>query len=208
MTKIRKNQPFLGYRGSQNETKRKLVANVRHAEDLYYNTGDVLALDQEGFFYFRDRLGDTFRSGIGGLGGRGFWSVPPPWRRMGPSLPRGWIVPFLAQVLFSWVVASIPRDRTSFPVAGISLREDSSPLRGRSIPVLGRGLSPFRWKGENVSTGEVEGVLSTLDFLEEVNVYGVPVPGMKSSPDFIHLAPLCVENLSLQTKGAVGVQRC
>ncbi|KAF1591482.1 UNVERIFIED_CONTAM: Bile acyl-CoA synthetase, partial [Eudyptes pachyrhynchus] len=35
----------------------------------------------------------------------------------------------------------------------------------------------FRWKGENVSTGEVESVLSSLDFLEEVNVYGVPVPG-------------------------------
>ncbi|XP_072463311.1 long-chain fatty acid transport protein 5 isoform X2 [Notamacropus eugenii] len=35
----------------------------------------------------------------------------------------------------------------------------------------------FRWKGENVSTREVEGVLSLVDFLEEVNVYGVPVPG-------------------------------
>ncbi|XP_068959549.1 long-chain fatty acid transport protein 5 [Petaurus breviceps papuanus] len=35
----------------------------------------------------------------------------------------------------------------------------------------------FRWKGENVSTREVEGVLSLVDFLEEVNVFGVPVPG-------------------------------
>ncbi|XP_074075765.1 long-chain fatty acid transport protein 5 [Macrotis lagotis] len=35
----------------------------------------------------------------------------------------------------------------------------------------------FRWKGENVSTREVEAVLSLVDFLEEVNVYGVPVPG-------------------------------
>lgn len=78
MTKIRKNQPFLGYRGSQEETKKKLVANVRHVGDLYFNTGDVLALDQEGFFYFRDRLGDTFRSGMGGLGGRGLWGVLPP----------------------------------------------------------------------------------------------------------------------------------
>jgi hypothetical protein len=38
----------------------------------------VLTLDQEGFFYFQDRLGDTFRSGMGGLGGRGFWGVLPP----------------------------------------------------------------------------------------------------------------------------------
>lgn len=38
-------------------------------------------------------------------------------------------------------------------------------------------LQPHRWKGENVSTREVEGVLSVVDFLQEVNVYGVPVPG-------------------------------
>ncbi|XP_052026964.1 long-chain fatty acid transport protein 5 isoform X2 [Apodemus sylvaticus] len=108
LTKIRKNQPFLGYRGSQEETKKKLVANVRHVGDLYFNTGDVLALDQEGFFYFRDRLGDT-----------------------------------------------------------------------------------FRWKGENVSTGEVEGVLSNVDFLEEVNVYGVSVPGCEGKVGMaaVKLAP-------------------
>ncbi|XP_028929796.1 bile acyl-CoA synthetase [Ornithorhynchus anatinus] len=35
----------------------------------------------------------------------------------------------------------------------------------------------FRWKGENVSTREVEATLAVLDFLKEVNVYGVPVPG-------------------------------
>lgn len=38
-------------------------------------------------------------------------------------------------------------------------------------------LPPRRWKGENVSTREVEGVLSLVDFLQEVNVYGVAVPG-------------------------------
>lgn len=103
---------------------------------------------------------------------------------------QGWGMLFLGCVIFSWGVASIPRDRTSFPGAGISLREDSISLRGQSIPILGHGFSPFRWKGENVSTGEVESVLSSLDFLEDVNVYGVPVPGMESSPDFIHLAPL------------------
>lgn len=35
----------------------------------------------------------------------------------------------------------------------------------------------FRWKGENVSTTEVSDVLGCLDFLQEVNVYGVTVPG-------------------------------
>lgn len=35
----------------------------------------------------------------------------------------------------------------------------------------------FRWKGENVSTSEVEGALARLHFLEHAVVYGVQVPG-------------------------------
>lgn len=42
-------------------------------------------------------------------------------------------------------------------------------------------LQPHRWKGENVSTREVESVLSLVDFLQEVNVYGVSVPGVEDS---------------------------
>ncbi|KAM6154829.1 long-chain fatty acid transport protein 5 isoform 1-T1 [Erethizon dorsatum] len=94
LTKVLSHYPFLGYRGLRELSERKLVRDVQRPGDLYYNTGDVLAMDREGFFYFHDRLGDT-----------------------------------------------------------------------------------FRWKGENVSTREVEGVLSLVDFLQEVNVYGVTVPG-------------------------------
>ncbi|XP_062922383.1 long-chain fatty acid transport protein 2-like isoform X2 [Mobula hypostoma] len=35
----------------------------------------------------------------------------------------------------------------------------------------------FRWKGENVATTEVADVLSALDFVQNVCVYGVTVPG-------------------------------
>lgn len=35
----------------------------------------------------------------------------------------------------------------------------------------------FRWKGENVSTTEVEGTLSRLLDMADVAVYGVEVPG-------------------------------
>ncbi|KAK6494593.1 long-chain fatty acid transport protein 6-like [Huso huso] len=35
----------------------------------------------------------------------------------------------------------------------------------------------FRWKGENVATTEVADILGDLEFLQEVNVYGVSVPG-------------------------------
>lgn len=37
----------------------------------------------------------------------------------------------------------------------------------------------FRWKGENVSTTEVEGTLSRLLDMKDVVVYGVDVPGME-----------------------------
>ncbi|NXV04164.1 S27A2 synthetase, partial [Cettia cetti] len=35
----------------------------------------------------------------------------------------------------------------------------------------------FRWKGENVATTEVEATLGLVSFIQEVNVYGVTVPG-------------------------------
>ncbi|XP_032027244.1 long-chain fatty acid transport protein 5 isoform X2 [Hylobates moloch] len=108
LTKVLSHQPFVGYRGPRELSERKLVRNVRQSGDVYYNTGDVLAMDREGFLYFRDRLGDT-----------------------------------------------------------------------------------FRWKGENVSTHEVEGVLSQVDFLQQVNVYGVCVPGCEGKVGMaaVQLAP-------------------
>ncbi|XP_011814507.1 PREDICTED: bile acyl-CoA synthetase isoform X2 [Colobus angolensis palliatus] len=108
LTRVVSHQPFVGYRGPRELSERKLVRNVRQSGDVYYNTGDVLAMDREGFLYFRDRLGDT-----------------------------------------------------------------------------------FRWKGENVSTHEVEGVLSQVDFLQQVNVYGVCVPGCEGKVGMaaVQLAP-------------------
>lgn len=40
-----------------------------------------------------------------------------------------------------------------------------------------RSGDTFRWKGENVSTTEVEGTLSSLLGQKDVAVYGVTVPG-------------------------------
>ncbi|EPY90093.1 Bile acyl-CoA synthetase [Camelus dromedarius] len=108
LTQVLGRQPFLGYRGARELSERKLVRNVRRPNDVYYNSGDVLTVDREGFLCFRDRLGDT-----------------------------------------------------------------------------------FRWKGENVSTREVEGVLAQVDFLQEVNVYGVSVPGCEGKVGMaaVQLAP-------------------
>ncbi|XP_077479541.1 long-chain fatty acid transport protein 6 [Stigmatopora argus] len=37
----------------------------------------------------------------------------------------------------------------------------------------------FRWKGENVATTEVSENLGSVDFIQEVNVYGVEIPGQE-----------------------------
>ncbi|XP_007955192.1 bile acyl-CoA synthetase [Orycteropus afer afer] len=108
VTRVTKYAPFPGYHGPRELTERKLVRDVRRPGDVYFNTGDVMAMDREGFLYFRDRLGDT-----------------------------------------------------------------------------------FRWKGENVSTREVEKVLLLVDFLQDVNVYGVSVPGCEGKVGMaaVQLAP-------------------
>ncbi|XP_016065643.1 PREDICTED: very long-chain acyl-CoA synthetase, partial [Miniopterus natalensis] len=92
--KITQLTPFSGYAGGKAQTEKKKLRDVFKKGDVYFNSGDLLMIDQEGFMYFHDRVGDT-----------------------------------------------------------------------------------FRWKGENVATTEVSDVLGLVDFIQEVNVYGVPVPG-------------------------------
>ncbi|KAM6450426.1 long-chain fatty acid transport protein 2-like isoform 2-T2 [Liasis olivaceus] len=94
VSKITVTTPFHGYAGDPQKTKKKILQDVLEKGDRYFNSGDLLMQDHDGFIYFRDRVGDT-----------------------------------------------------------------------------------FRWKGENVATTEVETILAMLEFIQEVNVYGVPVPG-------------------------------
>src|SRR5207249_388857 len=86
-------QRFEGY-ASQLETDRKILHDVFKKGDLWFRTGDLMRKDKNGYFYFVDRIGDT-----------------------------------------------------------------------------------FRWKGENVSTTEVEEVVGRFDGILETNVYGVQIPG-------------------------------
>jgi fatty-acyl-CoA synthase len=83
---------FDGYTDA-NATSRKVLGNVFAAGDSWFRTGDLMRKDQAGYYYFLDRLGDT-----------------------------------------------------------------------------------FRWKGENVSTTEVAGVVSACRGVTDAVVYGVPVP--------------------------------
>ncbi len=91
----RAGREFEGYT-NRAESARKMLHDVFRKGDVWFRTGDLMRRDAHGYFYFVDRIGDT-----------------------------------------------------------------------------------FRWKGENVSTGEVGDALAAVPGISDVNVYGVHVPGME-----------------------------
>uniref|UniRef100_A0A8C9S819 long-chain-fatty-acid--CoA ligase n=1 Tax=Scleropages formosus TaxID=113540 RepID=A0A8C9S819_SCLFO len=61
VAKISSRSPFNGYARNPQQTKEKQLQDVFQKGDLYYNTGDLMRIDEDNFFYFQDRVGDTFR---------------------------------------------------------------------------------------------------------------------------------------------------
>jgi fatty-acyl-CoA synthase len=52
---------FAGYAGAPQETQKKILRDVLKKGDLWFRTGDLLRQDALGYYYFVDRVGDTFR---------------------------------------------------------------------------------------------------------------------------------------------------
>ncbi|NWW28117.1 S27A6 protein, partial [Falcunculus frontatus] len=92
VVQVTEDAPFSGYVGNTEASEKKLLHNVFVEGDVYLDTGDLLVMDEDGFLYFTDQVGDT-----------------------------------------------------------------------------------FRWKGENVATLEVAEIIGMMDFVQEVNIYGVSV---------------------------------
>src|SRR5262249_18480563 len=51
---------FEGY-ASEAETEKKILRNVFAPGDAWFRSGDLMRQDKDGYFYFVDRIGDTFR---------------------------------------------------------------------------------------------------------------------------------------------------
>ncbi|WJR79390.1 long-chain-acyl-CoA synthetase [Bradyrhizobium sp. NP1] len=51
---------FEGYTDAA-ETDKKILRDVQAKGDAWFRTGDLMRLDEQGFFHFVDRVGDTFR---------------------------------------------------------------------------------------------------------------------------------------------------
>jgi len=60
LIKIGDTTRFEGYT-NQSATEKKVIRDTFVEGDAYFRSGDLLKLDAEGFFYFVDRIGDTFR---------------------------------------------------------------------------------------------------------------------------------------------------
>ncbi len=46
---------------SASDTERRILRDVFERGDAWYRTGDLMRRDEHGFYYFVDRIGDTFR---------------------------------------------------------------------------------------------------------------------------------------------------
>jgi fatty-acyl-CoA synthase len=51
---------FEGY-ARRDETEKKILRHVFVPNDIWFRTGDLMRKDENGYFYFVDRIGDTFR---------------------------------------------------------------------------------------------------------------------------------------------------
>jgi len=54
-------EKFDGYVQDNRQTAAKILSDVFAKGDRWYRTGDLLRRDADGYFYFVDRIGDTFR---------------------------------------------------------------------------------------------------------------------------------------------------
>ena len=54
-------QTYDGYHRDIESTRKKVLCNVFKTGDAYFLSGDILRMDEEGFLFFCDRTGDTFR---------------------------------------------------------------------------------------------------------------------------------------------------
>ena len=61
--KIVRNHPSRSFDGyvDKEATEKKIVRDVLLKGDMWFRSGDLLFMDEFGWMYFVDRLGDTFR---------------------------------------------------------------------------------------------------------------------------------------------------
>ncbi|MET0546086.1 MAG: long-chain-acyl-CoA synthetase [Caulobacterales bacterium] len=54
-------QRFDGYAGDEKQTNKKILHDVFKKGDSWFRSGDLMRKDKEGYYYFIDRMGDSYR---------------------------------------------------------------------------------------------------------------------------------------------------
>ena len=52
---------YAGYANNKEASEKKIIYNLFRKGQNAFNTGDLCVMDWEGYIYFVDRLGDTYR---------------------------------------------------------------------------------------------------------------------------------------------------
>ena len=152
---------FEGYTDAA-ATERKILRDVFQPGDRWYRSGDLLRCDADGYFYFVDRIGDTYRwksenvstqevaEALGGFPGLEIANVygvrvPGAEGRAGmAALVLRDRMAFDGAALFAWVAAKLP-DYAAPLFVRLSPEPDvTSTFKLRKIDVQREGYDPAR----------------------------------------------------------------
>ncbi|KAG7221202.1 hypothetical protein INR49_017419 [Caranx melampygus] len=133
--------PFFGYAGSKQLTEKKLLRNVFAKGDVYFNTGDLMAEDHEGFICFRDRVGDTFRYCVMWLPAQPLWSRHEGRAGMAAMIVRPGLT-FDGKKLFEHVKRDLPTYAHPLFVRLQEIMETTSTFKQQKFKLVQSGFNP------------------------------------------------------------------
>jgi fatty-acyl-CoA synthase len=153
--------PYDGYVDPE-ATERKLVRNAFRAGDAWFRTGDLLYRDREGWYYFVDRIGDTFRwkgenvstqevgeilNGAPGVNETSVYGVTVPHADgragMAAVVVRSGAV-FDATAFYAHAAANLPRYARPVFVRLVPRIEVTGTLKQRKVTLQAEGFDPAR----------------------------------------------------------------
>ncbi|ABZ76680.1 AMP-dependent synthetase and ligase [Shewanella halifaxensis HAW-EB4] len=151
---------FEGYTSS-NATEQKILTDVFTKGDAYWRSGDLLRFDDNGYFYFVDRIGDTYRwksenvstqevanelSGLAGLELINIYGVQVPEHegRAGMAavvMQQG--IDFDPNAFYAFTEAKLPRYAAPQFIRVSSVADMTSTYKLRKIDLQKQGYSPI-----------------------------------------------------------------
>jgi fatty-acyl-CoA synthase len=171
--------PYDGY-VDREATERKLVRDAFKRGDAWFRTGDLLWRDVEGWYYFVDRIGDTFRwkgenvatqevgeilNGCPGVQETNVYGVTVPHTdgRAGMAavvLAHG--TPFDPRTFYGHVMRNLPRYACPLFVRLLPKMDVTGTLKQRKVALQAEGYDPGRLRDPLYFRDDVAGTYVPL----------------------------------------------